>query len=117
MFSLLLTLYVVPVVYGYVARNTRSPEYIAHLIDKLRGEKKPAPEVGLKPRRAIKKPAGGDTLPALVPSVRFRTERSRRRTSNKTEDRRYKFPSRQNKLFVSRQQQTPSIYPAIVNKN
>jgi multidrug efflux pump len=37
MFSLLLTLYVVPVVYGYVARNTRSPEYIAHLIEKLRG--------------------------------------------------------------------------------
>ena len=36
MFSLLLTLYVVPVVYGYVARNTKSPEYIAHLIDKLR---------------------------------------------------------------------------------
>jgi hypothetical protein len=27
-----------------VARNTRSPEYIAHLIDKLRGEKKPASE-------------------------------------------------------------------------
>ena len=44
MFSLVLTLYVVPVVYGYVARNTRSPEYIAHLIDKLRGEKKPAAE-------------------------------------------------------------------------
>jgi multidrug efflux pump len=44
MFSLVLTLYVVPVVYGYVARNTRSPEYIAHLIEKLRGEKKPAPE-------------------------------------------------------------------------
>jgi multidrug efflux pump len=42
MFSLVLTLYVVPVVYGYVARNTKSPEYIAHLIDKLRGEKKPA---------------------------------------------------------------------------
>ncbi len=37
MFSLLLTLYVVPVVYGYIARNTRSPEYIAHLIDRLRG--------------------------------------------------------------------------------
>ena len=36
MFSLLLTLYVVPVVYGYVARNTKSPEYIAHLIDRLR---------------------------------------------------------------------------------
>jgi multidrug efflux pump len=46
MFSLLLTLYVVPVVYGYVARNTRSPEYIAHLIEKLRGDKKPAPESG-----------------------------------------------------------------------
>ena len=39
MFSLLLTLYVVPVVYGYVARNTRSPEYIAHLIERLRGAK------------------------------------------------------------------------------
>jgi multidrug efflux pump len=41
MFSLLLTLYVVPVVYGYIARNTRSPEYIAHLIDRLRGGKEP----------------------------------------------------------------------------
>jgi multidrug efflux pump len=37
MFSLLLTLYVVPVVYGYIARNTRSPEYIAQLIERLRG--------------------------------------------------------------------------------
>jgi len=45
MFSLLLTLYVVPVVYGYIARNTQSPEYIAHLIEKLRGEKKPPAEV------------------------------------------------------------------------
>jgi len=44
MFSLLLTLYVVPVVYGYIARNTQSPEYIAHLIEKLRGEKKPPAE-------------------------------------------------------------------------
>jgi len=44
MFSLLLTLYVVPVVYGYVARSTQSPEYIAHLIEKLRGQKKPASE-------------------------------------------------------------------------
>jgi hypothetical protein len=26
------------VVYGYVARNTKSPEYIAHLIDRLRGD-------------------------------------------------------------------------------
>jgi multidrug efflux pump len=37
MFSLLLTLYVVPVVYGFIAQNTRSPEYISHLIEKLRG--------------------------------------------------------------------------------
>ncbi|HEX2494216.1 MAG TPA: efflux RND transporter permease subunit [Steroidobacter sp.] len=36
MFSLLLTLYMVPVVYSYVARRTKSPEYIAHLIDRLR---------------------------------------------------------------------------------
>jgi multidrug efflux pump len=35
-FSLVLTLYVVPVVYGFVAKNTRSPEYISHLIDRLR---------------------------------------------------------------------------------
>lgn len=35
-FSLLLTLYVVPVIYAFVARNTKSPEYISHLIDKLR---------------------------------------------------------------------------------
>src|SRR4029078_10841447 len=40
MFSLLLTLYVVPVVYGYIARNTQSPEYIAHLMDNLRGDKR-----------------------------------------------------------------------------
>jgi multidrug efflux pump len=37
-FSMLLTLYVVPVVYGFVARNTKSPEYIAHLIDRLRAQ-------------------------------------------------------------------------------
>jgi multidrug efflux pump len=36
MLSLLLTMYVVPVVYMLLARNTRSPEHIAHLIDKLR---------------------------------------------------------------------------------
>lgn len=35
-FSLLLTLYVVPVIYAFVARNTKSPEYISHMIDKLR---------------------------------------------------------------------------------
>lgn len=35
-FSLVLTLYVVPAVYSLIARNTRSPEYLSHLIDKLR---------------------------------------------------------------------------------
>jgi len=32
----LLTLVVVPTVYGLVARNTHSPEYVSRLIDKLR---------------------------------------------------------------------------------
>ena len=36
MFSMVLTLVVVPTVYGLVARNTHSPEYVAHLIDKLK---------------------------------------------------------------------------------
>jgi multidrug efflux pump len=44
MFSLLLTLYVVPVVYSWVARNTRSPEYISHLIENLRSGRAPAPD-------------------------------------------------------------------------
>lgn len=35
-FSMLLTLYVVPVIYSYIARNTHSPEHIAKLIDGLR---------------------------------------------------------------------------------
>ena len=35
-FSVLLTLIVVPAVYGLVARNTHSPEYVAQLIDKLK---------------------------------------------------------------------------------
>ncbi|HEU4600901.1 MAG TPA: efflux RND transporter permease subunit [Steroidobacteraceae bacterium] len=35
-FSLLLTLYVVPIFYGLIARNTHSPEYVGHLIEKLR---------------------------------------------------------------------------------
>ena len=34
-FSVLLTLVVVPTVYGLVAKNTKSPEYVAQLIDKL----------------------------------------------------------------------------------
>ncbi len=46
MFSLLLTLYVVPVMYAFVARHTRSPEYIAQLIDRLRvsGDSASAPK-------------------------------------------------------------------------
>ena len=35
-FSLLLTLYVVPVIYAFVARNTKSPEYISQMIERLR---------------------------------------------------------------------------------
>jgi multidrug efflux pump len=35
-FSVLLTLLVVPTVYALVARNTHSPEYVSHVIDKLR---------------------------------------------------------------------------------
>ena len=34
--AVLLTLLVVPAVYGLLARNTHSPEYVAHLIDKLK---------------------------------------------------------------------------------
>ncbi|AMN47854.1 multidrug transporter AcrB [Steroidobacter denitrificans] len=35
-FSLLLTLYVVPIAYGFLARNTHTPEHVAHQIEKLR---------------------------------------------------------------------------------
>ncbi|MBL8267098.1 efflux RND transporter permease subunit [Steroidobacter sp.] len=42
-FSLLLTLYVVPVIYTIVARNTKSPEYIAQTIERLRIGGKAAP--------------------------------------------------------------------------
>ena len=35
-FSMFLTLYVVPVVYSLLARNTRSPEYVSRLVEKLR---------------------------------------------------------------------------------
>jgi multidrug efflux pump len=42
-FAVVLTLVVVPTVYGLVARNTHSPEYISHLIDKLaKGSPTPA---------------------------------------------------------------------------
>ena len=39
-FSVILTLIVVPTVYALVARTTHSPEYVAHLIEKLKGEAK-----------------------------------------------------------------------------
>jgi len=44
-FSMLLTLIVVPAVYVLIAKNSHSPEYIAHLIDSLRS-KKVKPEMG-----------------------------------------------------------------------
>jgi multidrug efflux pump len=51
-FSLLLTLYVVPVVYTFVARNTQSPEYISQMIEGLR-KKEPvaATLTGSRPKR------------------------------------------------------------------
>ncbi len=43
--SMVLTLIVVPAVYTLVARNTRSPQYWTHLIDKMRA-KQPTPASG-----------------------------------------------------------------------
>jgi hypothetical protein len=40
--SVVLTLAVVPAVYTLVARNTKSPETIARLIDRLRGAPRPS---------------------------------------------------------------------------
>jgi multidrug efflux pump len=48
-FSLLLTLYVVPVVYTFVARNTESPEYISRAIERLRKEPVAATHTGSRP--------------------------------------------------------------------
>jgi multidrug efflux pump len=48
-FSMLLTLFVVPTAYSLVARNTKSPEYIARLIDKLTAAAPPAQKTGAKP--------------------------------------------------------------------
>ncbi len=42
-FSMLLTLYVVPVVYAFVARNTKSPEYVTRLIESLRAKPERVP--------------------------------------------------------------------------
>jgi hypothetical protein len=44
--SVVLTLAVVPAVYTLVAKNTRSPQTIAKLIDRLRGSTAP----GVEPR-------------------------------------------------------------------
>jgi len=52
-FSLLLTLYVVPVIYAFIARNTHSPEYISQMIDKLRAT------AGAKPLAAPKEQTDG----------------------------------------------------------
>ncbi len=41
--AVVLTLFVVPTVYSMVARNTHSPQYIAHLIERLTAAGKPEP--------------------------------------------------------------------------
>ncbi len=41
-FSMLMTLYVVPAMYLLIARNSKSPQYVTRMIDRLRGAK-PAP--------------------------------------------------------------------------
>jgi multidrug efflux pump len=42
-FAVALTLFVVPALYVKIARNTRSPQYLSRLIDRLRGsEAQPA---------------------------------------------------------------------------
>ncbi len=46
-FSVLLTLIVVPVVYSLMARKSHSPEYIAQLIEKLKGAEAGRPQSGL----------------------------------------------------------------------
>jgi multidrug efflux pump subunit AcrB len=45
-FSVLLTLIVVPTVYTLIARNTHSPEYVSHLIDKLTSTAQGKPAAG-----------------------------------------------------------------------
>jgi len=47
-FSLLLTLYIVPTMYTLFARNSRSPEYVTHMIERLRSGH-PAPEAADPP--------------------------------------------------------------------
>ena len=45
-FSMLMTLYVVPSMYLLVARHSRSPQYVGRMIDRMRGIKTPPPAVG-----------------------------------------------------------------------
>lgn len=58
-FSLLLTLYVVPVVYTFVARNTQSPEYISKAIEGLRQLKKKEPAAATLTGSRPERPQGG----------------------------------------------------------
>lgn len=45
-FSMLLTLFVVPTAYELIARNTKSPEYVARLIDRLTAAATPPQKTG-----------------------------------------------------------------------
>ncbi|MFL6547440.1 MAG: efflux RND transporter permease subunit [Povalibacter sp.] len=48
-FSLLLTLYIVPAIYGLIARKSQSPEHVTRELEELRGSREPAPaSVALK---------------------------------------------------------------------
>ncbi len=58
--SVLLTLFVVPAVYGIIARNARSPEYTSRLIAALRGKETEAP--GVSPTQA------SGAVPGVAPS-------------------------------------------------
>jgi len=51
-FATLLTLFVVPVIYGVLARFTKSPEYTAKLIEQWEAEEKSRPEDGVRDRPA-----------------------------------------------------------------
>ncbi|MEO6186190.1 MAG: efflux RND transporter permease subunit [Steroidobacteraceae bacterium] len=42
-FAVALTLFVVPALYVKIARNTRSPQYLSRIIDRLRGAERPSP--------------------------------------------------------------------------
>ncbi|MFL6578657.1 MAG: efflux RND transporter permease subunit, partial [Povalibacter sp.] len=42
-FSLLLTLYIVPAIYGLIARKSQSPEHVTRELEELRGSREPAP--------------------------------------------------------------------------